>query len=108
MVSLGNSAEVLKLQLEYERLEAAEQEKGRAFQREFELKRLEAEQKKREYEREREASERENRREIDLKRLEAEEKKRVDEREERERAPIRAGKNKNTTTYPNREAEIDR
>ena len=46
---------------------------------------MEAEQKKREYEREREASERENRREIDLKRLEAEEKKRVDEREEREK-----------------------
>ncbi|CAL8301852.1 unnamed protein product [Gadus morhua 'NCC'] len=35
MVSLGNSAEVLKLQLEYERLEAAEQEKGRAFQRTY-------------------------------------------------------------------------
>ncbi|CAL8388951.1 unnamed protein product [Boreogadus saida] len=66
MVSLGNSAEVLKLQLEYKRLEAAEQD--RAFQREFELKRLEAEQKKREYEREREASEREDRREVDLKR----------------------------------------
>src|SRR4029434_2986641 len=74
--SLENQAELLKLQLEYKRLEAAEQEKDRAFQREFELKRLEAEQNKREYEREREASERENRRELDLKRLEAEEKKR--------------------------------
>ena len=79
--SLENQAELLKLQLEYKRLEAAEQEKDRAFQREFELKRLEAEQNKREYEREREASERENRRELDLKRLEAEEKKRVYERE---------------------------
>src|SRR4029434_4807230 len=79
--SLENQAELLKLQLEYKRLEAAEQEKDRAFQREFELKRLEAEQNKREYEREHEASERENRRELDLKRLEAEEKKRVYERE---------------------------